>query len=58
MPIWELESGLEYNRFLGRTKVFVRGGVVNHTYFDAGSASSRDGNLSLFGAQVSAGLEY
>ncbi|MCI0682053.1 MAG: Lpg1974 family pore-forming outer membrane protein [Gemmataceae bacterium] len=58
LPIGELEGGVEYSRALGRTRVFVRGAAVNHTYFDAGSASGREDNLSLFGAQVSFGLNY
>lgn len=58
VPIGELEGGLEYSRALGRTRLFFRGAAVNHTYFDAGSATGRDGNLSLFGAQVSLGLNY
>ncbi len=58
LPIGELEAGLEYGRSLGRSRVFVRGAVVDQTYFDAGSASGRDGNLSLFGAQVSVGVDY
>ena len=39
-------------------RLFVRGAAVNQTYFHAGSASGREGNLSLFGAQVSVGLNY
>ena len=58
LPIGELEGGFEYSRAIGRTRAFFRGAVVNHTYFDAGTAASRDGNLSLFGAQVSVGLNY
>lgn len=58
IPIGELEGGLEYSCPIGRTRLFVRGAAVNHTYFDAGSASSRGDNLSLFGAQVSIGLNY
>lgn len=58
LPILEIEGGLEYGRIVGRTRVIVRGAAVNHVYFDAGSASGRSGNLSLFGVQVSAGVEY
>jgi major outer membrane protein len=58
IPVGELEGGLEYSRPLGRTRLFVRGAAVNQTYFDAGSSSSKDGNLSLFGAQVSVGFNY
>jgi hypothetical protein len=58
LPIVELEGGLEWGRSLGRTYVFVRGAAVNHTYFDAGSASTTDGNLSLFGVQMSVGVGF
>lgn len=58
LPIGELEGGLEYSRACGRTRFFVRGGAVNHTYFEAGSASSKDGAVTLFGGQVAVGLNY
>jgi len=58
LPIIEIEGGLEYARDVGRTRMFVRAAAVDHVYFDAGSASSRDGNLSLFGGQVSVGVGY
>lgn len=58
VPVGELEGGFEYSRAVGRTRLFFRGAAVNHTYFDAGSASSRDGNLSLFGGQVTFGVNY
>jgi hypothetical protein len=58
MPIGELEGGVEYGRPLGHTRLFVRAAVVNHTYFESGSATNRDGALGLFGAQVSLGVNY
>ncbi|MCS7045489.1 MAG: Lpg1974 family pore-forming outer membrane protein [Gemmataceae bacterium] len=58
IPIGELEGGVEYSRVFGGTRLFIRGGVANQTYFDAGSASSRDGNMTLFGGQISIGLNY
>jgi hypothetical protein len=58
LPVGELEGGLEYGKQLGHARVFIRGAVVNHTYFEAGSATSRDGALGLFGAQVSLGINY
>lgn len=58
LPIGELEGGLEYGEIWGRTRVFARAAVVNQTYFDAGSATGRDGNLSLFGVQISLGVNY
>jgi hypothetical protein len=58
LPVLELELGLEY-RFEGRRlQPFVRAGVVNQTYFNAGNAARKDDNLSLFGAQVAAGVNY
>jgi hypothetical protein len=59
MPILDIELGLDYtfNRS-GKIRPFVRAAVVDQTYFDAGSASSRDGNLSLFGGQVSGGIAF
>jgi len=58
IPVGELEGGFEYSRAIGRTRLFFRGAAVNHTYFDAGTAASRSGNLSLFGGQASIGVNY
>jgi hypothetical protein len=58
LPIMELEVGLEYGVTLGQTRWFVRGAGVSQTYFGAGSSTSRDNNLSLFGGQVSFGIDY
>ncbi len=58
MPVGELEVGFEYGRNYGRTRLFFRGAAVNHTYFEAGSSSTRDGSLSLFGGQASFGVNY
>jgi hypothetical protein len=59
LPIVEIELGLDYtfNR-KGKCHPFIRAAVVNQTYWDAGSASSRDGNLSVFGGQLSAGIAF
>jgi hypothetical protein len=57
-PVAEVELGLEYGLDWGRLRPFVRGAVLNQTYFDAGSASQTDGNLSLFGAQVTLGFTF
>jgi hypothetical protein len=58
MPVLEFETGLEWGRDLGRVHVFTRGAAVAHTYFDAGSSSSNDGNLSLFGVQMTLGVGF
>ncbi len=58
IPIAELEAGLEYAIFLKQSSAFIRGGVVNQTYFGAGNASGGDGNLSLLGLKLTAGFTY
>lgn len=58
MPVAELELGLEYGIPLNFSRLFVRGGVVNQTYFNTGSVADHNSNLSLFGGQLSVGLNY
>ncbi len=58
MPTIELELGIEYGRDWGRTHIFMRSAVVNQTYFGAGNATRVDTNLSMFGVQFSAGINY
>ena len=58
VPVAELELGLEYASALKQSEVFVRGAVVDQTYFGVGNASKQDGNLSLLGFQVSLEINY
>jgi hypothetical protein len=58
LPVLELELGLEYALTAGRYRTFLRGAVVNQTYFNAGNASSTEGDLGLFGAQFSLGVNF
>jgi hypothetical protein len=58
LPVLELELGLEYGIRLGGKRVFVRAAAVDQTYFGTGNASGGDSNLSLFGVQFSAGLNF
>ena len=58
LSVIELEVGLEYARRIGCSDLFARGALVDQTYFGAGNASRQDGNLSLFGVQVSVGVNY
>jgi hypothetical protein len=55
----DLELGAQYT-FGGCKKVqpFIRAAVVDQTYFDAGNASSRTGNMSLFGGKVTGGIGF
>jgi hypothetical protein len=54
LPVGELELGLEY----AQPGFFVQAAAVEQTYFGLGSASKTDGNLSLFGIQLSVGWGY
>jgi hypothetical protein len=58
LSVGEVEVGLQYELNLRGSRMFFRGAAVNQTYFDAGSPSQSNGNLSLFGVQLSLGLNY
>jgi hypothetical protein len=58
MPVAEAELAVEYGLRLRRSRPFVRCGVVNHTYFDAGNAAHEEETLSLFGVQAALGVNY
>jgi hypothetical protein len=58
IPTVELGLGLQYTLLMSGLAPYIRAGLVNKTYFDAGNASSERGNLSLFGAELSLGLSF
>jgi hypothetical protein len=58
MPVFEAEAGFEYRLMLGQFLTLARASVVSQSYIDAGNASTTQGTLGLFGAQVSLGLSY
>lgn len=58
LSVAEIELGVQYTRDMGRMRPFARAAVVNQTYFDAGSSTTRDGNLNLFGGQITLGVRY
>ena len=58
LPITELEAGFEYTYRGSRLNPFVRLTAVDQTYFNLGSSTHDSGNLSLFGVQFTAGLNY
>jgi hypothetical protein len=58
LPVLEFEVGVQYGREVGQFYPFVRTGLVGQAYFGAGSATSEDGNLGLFGLCVTAGLHF
>jgi hypothetical protein len=58
LPVAEVEVGLEYAPPCCSCRPFLRVAAINQTYFDAGSASSFDGNLGLFGVDFTLGVDY
>lgn len=62
MPFLELEGGVEWARNFNPLTPFVRVGVVGQQWFGAGSptqtANNKQGDLGLFGLQVSAGINF
>lgn len=58
LPITELEAGLEYACICGHTLLFWRVAAIEQTYFGVGSSTSENGNLTLFGLQVSGGIGF
>jgi hypothetical protein len=58
IPIVELELGAEYGVNVGRSRFFLRGAAVSQTYFDAGTATSTTGNMTLFGFQGTVGFNF
>lgn len=62
LPFLELEGGVQYKGSFNWGSPFVRVGFVGQNWFNAGNPSSTvinpDGDLSLYGLQVSTGLTY
>jgi hypothetical protein len=54
VPVGELETGLEWtnNRF------FVQGSIIGQSWFGLGTATSKQGNLGLFGGSFGAGIRF
>jgi hypothetical protein len=58
LPVLEFEVGVQYGWTGTRFSPFIRSGFVGQSYFGAGSATSMDGNLGLFGLSVTAGTHF
>lgn len=60
LPVAELQVGGEYlsNFRLGAAQLFGRGALEAQLYQGAGSATSENGDLALFGGSFSLGLTY
>jgi hypothetical protein len=62
LPIGELELGGEYQRSMGRAKLFVQAGFVGQVWWGGGNASNLDSssnsNFGLIGLALRAGVRY
>jgi hypothetical protein len=57
-PVGELELGLEWARAVGPVQVFLRTGLTAQKWFDSGSATVEDGDLTFFGLTLTGGISY
>jgi hypothetical protein len=57
-PITELEFGVEWGCKVSRARVFARTGLVLQDWFNVGNGSSEQGDLTFFGLNVTAGVNY
>jgi hypothetical protein len=58
LPIEEVEIGVEWSCLWGRTRWFVQSGVISQAWFNAGSGSSEQGDMTLFGLSLNAGFTF
>lgn len=58
LPVGELELGVDCTKDIGKATLFLQTGFVSQVWFDAGNASSRDGNLGFVGLSVTAGVHF
>ncbi len=58
LPMLDAEVGLDWSRSFRRALLFLRAGVVNETWFGAGTGTSESGDLGFFGMRVTAGIHY
>jgi hypothetical protein len=58
MPVLEAEVGGEWSRDFERHRAFVRCGMVDQEWFDAGDAINVHGALGFIGLALTAGLVY
>jgi hypothetical protein len=58
MPVLEAEVGGEWSRDFGRHRAFVRCGLVEQEWFDAGDAIDVHGVLGFVGLALTAGIVY
>ena len=58
IPMGDFEVGVDWRTQYGRMRVFTRAGVMNRSWFGAGSATSDRGDLGFFGFRFTVGVSY
>jgi hypothetical protein len=58
IPVAEWELGVEWGRAFGATRFFVQAAWVGQVYFDLGSATEDESDLTFTGFSVAAGLQF
>jgi hypothetical protein len=67
LPVWELETGLEYQRNFGRARAFAQAAFVGQVWLGGGNASNldaiaftspADNNFGFLGLILRAGVRY
>lgn len=58
LPVGEVELGGLYYRDIGSFRVFVRPAAVGQVWWNAGTATSRTGDLGFLGGTLAFGVQY
>jgi hypothetical protein len=58
VPIFEAEAGVQYGCRLGRCYLFARAGVVYQRWWEVGSPTAPQANITFFGGTARLGITY
>jgi hypothetical protein len=58
LPMADFEVGVSWTKVAGRARIFFQAGLVNQTWFDAGSATTEEGHFGFYGLRCTAGFSY
>jgi hypothetical protein len=54
----DFEVGVSWTKITERASFFLQAGLVNQTWFDAGSATTDAGHFGFYGLRWTAGFNY
>jgi len=58
VPMGDFEVGISWTKITRRASIFFQAGLVNQTWFDAGSATTEEGHFGVCGLRCTAGFSY